>query len=105
MTLINNHYSNKHFMEEEIEAIVVEVEEQVNLQENQSFPKEEEEEEEELTSSTLEFEKVSLPDVALFVIDTETTGSQGVPFWYSQNQVIQLAMFDLENNSWYEERL
>jgi DNA polymerase III epsilon subunit-like protein len=88
-------------MEEEIEAIVVEVEEQVNLQENQSSPKEEEEEEE-LTSSTLEFEKVSLPDVALFVIDTETTGSQGVPFWYSQNQVIQLAMFDLENNSWYE---
>jgi len=50
----------------------------------------------------LAFENVSLSDMSLFVIDTETTGSQGVPFWYSQNQVIQLAMFDLETKGWYD---
>jgi len=58
--------------------------------------------EEEEENTQLSFEKVSLPDVAVFVIDTETTGSQGIPFWYSQNQIIQIAAFNLEENSWYE---
>lgn len=36
------------------------------------------------------------PDVQLFVIDTETTGSVGIPFWNSRNVIIQLCIMDIE---------
>lgn len=71
----------------------------MSTEEEEEVPIEEEEEEE---NTSLSFQEISLPDLALFVLDTETTGSQGIPFWFPQNQVIQIAAFNLESNSWYE---
>lgn len=48
------------------------------------------------------FSSVVRNDISLFVVDTETTGTQGVPFWFPQNQVIQYAVLSLEELSWYD---
>lgn len=47
--------------------------------------------------------KIIRDDVSLFVIDTETTGTQGVPFWFKQNQIIQYAVLSLEELTWYDQ--
>ncbi len=58
-----------------------------------------------LNIATLEvktFSRVIRDDISIFVIDTETTGTQGVPFWFKQSQIIQYAVLSLEDLSWYD---
>lgn len=48
------------------------------------------------------YNRIIRDDISLFVVDTETTGTQAVPFWFKQNQIIQYAVLSLEELSWYD---